>query len=74
VLFSCVLFVSGGALGAVLRDDVLQHVMFVQQAGLHACALALFERMHVRAEIGKGADTIVNATRNAMVILPDMTR
>lgn len=71
---SLVFLANGWLEGAVLLDDVLQHVMFAQQAGLHACALAAFERIQVRAEAGSGAETMVSAESKATVILLAMTR
>jgi len=64
------LFASGGVTGAVLLCDSSQQVLFAQHAGLHAFSVALFERMHARAESGKGAATIVSAISNENAILP----
>jgi hypothetical protein len=67
-----VLFASGGDDGAVLRAEVLQQLMFAQHAGLHAFALLVFERTHVRADIGNGAQTSVSAHKNENGIRANM--
>jgi hypothetical protein len=71
-LLSSMLFASGGDDGAVLRDEVLQQLMFAQHAGLHAFALLVFERTHVRADAGNGAQTSVSAQKNENAIRANM--
>jgi hypothetical protein len=48
--------------------------LFAQHADLQGISLALFERMHVRAESGNGAAMIDSAITSENAILPAITR
>ena len=66
------LLARGGAEGAVFFAELLQQLLLAQHDILHAFALLVFDRMHVRAESETGAQTIASAHKIDNETRPNM--
>ena len=49
--------------------DIAQHALFAQQCGLHGFSLAMFDRMHDRAETGIAVTGSVIPSKTAIAVL-----